>query len=187
MASVEYYWCMCIEMKEEINFVEGTTAKVEGMEVVIEGPKGELRKKLSYPGIRISIEGDKIVVEGGERRSHKKMINTFVAHIKNLMKGVTEGFEYKMKICFIHFPISLKKQGSTLVIENFMGEKKPRTTRLLQGVDVDIKGSEITLQGIDKEKVSQTAANIEQACRVKRRDRRVFQDGIYIVSKGGKV
>jgi large subunit ribosomal protein L6 len=42
----------------------------------------------------------------------------------------------------------------------------------------------VTVSGSDREKVGQTAANIEMACKIKKRDRRVFQDGIYIVSKG---
>jgi large subunit ribosomal protein L6 len=173
-------------MKEEIEIKDGTTIKVEGVEVVVTGPKGELRRKLSYPGIRLWVEGTKFFLEGGDKRTHKRMINTYRAHVNNMIKGVNQGFEYKLKVCFVHFPINLKKQGTLLMIENFMGEKKARKANLIPGVEVDIDGNDVTVTGADKEKVSQTAANIEQACRVKRYDRRVFQDGIYIVSKGGE-
>ena len=44
--------------------------------------------------------------------------------------------------------------------------------------------TDVVVKGADREKVGQTAANIERACRIKKRDRRVFQDGVYIVSKG---
>jgi large subunit ribosomal protein L6 len=181
---VAFCWLMCIEMKDEMDITKGTTVEVDGMNIVVTGPKGELRRVFSYPGIKLSVEGGKVVIEGGDKRTHKRMINTFTAHINNMMKGVTEGFEYRLKVCFVHFPISLKKQGTTLIIENFMGEKKNRSARLMEGVEVEIKGNDLTVHGIDKERVSQTAANIEQACRVKRYDRRVFQDGIYLVSKG---
>jgi large subunit ribosomal protein L6 len=176
-----------LKMKEEIEITDGITIKVEGFEVVVTGPKGELRRKISYPGIRVGIEGNKFFLEGGEKRTHKRMINTYKAHIRNMIKGVNQGFEYKLKVCFVHFPINLKKQGTVLMIENFMGEKKARKANLIQGVEVDINGNDLTVTGSDKEKVSQTAANIEQACRVKRYDRRVFQDGIYIVSTGGEL
>jgi len=52
-------------------------------------------------------------------------------------------------------------------------------------VTVEAKGENVTVSGIDKEKVGQTAANIERATKVKKRDIRVFQDGVYIVSKRG--
>ena len=44
--------------------------------------------------------------------------------------------------------------------------------------------SDVFVSGVDREKVGQTAAIIEKACRIRGRDRRIFQDGIYIVSKG---
>ena len=56
---------------------------------------------------------------------------------------------------------------------------------ILEGVSVEIKGDEVIVKGIDKEKVGQTVANIERATAVKNRDIRVFQDGIYRISKGG--
>ena len=65
-----------------------------------------------------------------------------------------------------------------------MGEKKPRVAKILDGVSVEIKGDLILVKGIDKEKVGQTVANIELATRVKNRDVRVFQDGIYRISRG---
>ncbi|MGB1098957.1 MAG: 50S ribosomal protein L6, partial [Poseidonia sp.] len=52
--------------------------------------------------------------------------------------------------------------------------------------NVDVKVSnkvEVTVSGIDKEAVGQTAANIERCTTVKKRDRRVFQDGIYLLNK----
>ena len=69
-----------------------------------------------------------------------------------------------------------------------LGEKVPRVAALpWTPADVQVKienKSDVVVSGADREKVGQTAANIERACKVKKRDPRVFQDGIYIISKG---
>ena len=68
-----------------------------------------------------------------------------------------------------------------------LGER-PRVAKLPWSpseVEVKVQNkTDVTVSGVDREKVGQTAANIERSCRIKKRDRRVFQDGIYIVSKG---
>ena len=65
-----------------------------------------------------------------------------------------------------------------------MEREFPEEQKILQGVDVKIKNKvELVVSGIDKELVGQTAANIERCATVKNRDRRVFQDGIYLLSK----
>ena len=112
-------------------------------------------------------------------------MGTFTAHIRNMIFGVTQGFEYKMKTVYSHFPIKTIVEGNEFIIQNFLGERSARRAKILDSVTVDIKGDDITVSGIDKEKVGQTAVNIERAARVKRRDIRVFQDGVYIVSKRG--
>ena len=54
----------------------------------------------------------------------------------------------------------------------------------MNGVEVKIQNkTEVIVSGIDKEAVGQTAANIERSTTVKKRDRRVFQDGIYLIEK----
>jgi len=111
------------------------------------------------------------------------MVGTFWAHIRNLIRGVTEGFEYKLKVVYAHFPIKLRVEGDEVIIENFLGEKHPRKAKIVGRVKVEIRGQEIIVKGIDKEECGQTAANLEQATKIKRLDPRVFQDGIYIVEK----
>ena len=118
-------------------------------------------------------------------RKEKALIGTFSAHIKNMIKGVTEGFEYKMKTVYSHFPIKISVEENEFIIQNFLGERSPRRAKILENVKVETIGDNVTVSGIDKEKVGQTAANIERAARVKNRDIRVFQDGVYLISKRG--
>ena len=70
-----------------------------------------------------------------------------------------------------------------LIINNFLGERKPRSARILPGAKVEIGKDEVSITGIDKEQVGQTMANIEQATKVRGFDIRIFQDGIYLVEK----
>ena len=152
--------------------------------VRVQGPKGTIERKLSFPGVKIQKEDGKIVVFTEEKRArHKAMVGTIAGHIRNMVKGVTEGFEYRMKIVYSHFPIRVKVQGDEVIIENFLGEKHPRKAKIVGDTKVEVKGDQVIITGINKEDCGQTAANIEQATRIRGYDVRVFQDGIYIVSK----
>jgi len=122
------------------------------------------------------------------RRSEKAIAGTWAAHLRNMVRGLDEGFEYRLKAVFSHFPMTLKVEGNKFTITNMLGEKVPRIAKLPWSpseVEVRIENkTDILVSGPDREKVGQTAANIEKACKVKKRDPRVFQDGVYITSKG---
>jgi len=100
-----------------------------------------------------------------------------------MITGVTKGFTYKLKIVFSHFPISVKVQGDKILIENFTGEKTPRIAKIVGTAKVTVKGDDVIVQGINIEDVGQTAANIEQATKIKKKDPRIFLDGIYIYER----
>jgi len=175
-----------VEVKEKISIPEGLSAKFENNNFTVKGEKGELSRKFIHPKINIKLNGNIIEITSKDvRRKDKAFIGTIVAHINNMIKGVNEGFEYKMKTVFSHFPIKTSVEGSHFIIQNFLGERAPRKAKILEGVTVEAKGEDVTVTGIDKEKVGQTVANIERATRVKKRDIRVFQDGVYRISKGG--
>ena len=170
------------ETKSDIPIPEEANVIIEDYIVKISGPKGELQREFVYPGIEITKNDSKVVVDTKfVGKAQSAMVGTFVSHIKNMIMGVTKGFEYKSKVVYAHFPIQVKVEGSTFSIVNFLGERKPRKAKILPNVDIQIVKDEIFVRGINKESVAQTAANIEQATRIKRRDPRVFQDGIYVV------
>jgi len=175
------------DLKEQIIIPEGVTTTLEGKVITIKGEKGELSRAFIHPKIDIKINGNSIEINSRNvRRKEKALIGTFVAHIKNMIKGVNEGFEYKMKTVFSHFPIKTSVEGNEFVIQNFLGERSARRAKILDGVTVEVNGEDVTVQGFDKEKVGQTVANIERTTKVKNRDIRVFQDGVYRISKGGR-
>jgi len=174
-------------VREEVEIPEGITVEIEGNLVKVKGPKGEIDRELSYPGFKLFTEDNKVVIyKDFPRRNDIAIARTFKAHIANMIKGVTDGFTYRLKVVYSHFPITVKVQGDKVYIENFLGEKAPRIAEILPGVTVKVMEGELLVEGVDKEKVGQTAANIEQATKVVGKDRRVFQDGIYIIEKAGK-
>jgi large subunit ribosomal protein L6 len=103
-----------------------------------------------------------------------------------MIKGLKEPWVYKLEVCFSHFPISVAIANKQLIIKNFFGERNPRYVKLLDGVDVEIRGNIIEVRSHDKELAGRQAALIEQATRITDKDRRIFQDGIWIIEKAGK-
>jgi large subunit ribosomal protein L6 len=157
---------------------------VSGYTLTAKGPKGENMRRLKFRGIYIEKQDSIIRVYSKENKSKlKAMVGTFASHINNLIKGVSEGFEYRLKVVYAHFPVKVRVEGKEVIIENFLGEKYPRKSKIVGRTQVRVQGNEIIITGIDKEECGQTAANLEQTTRIKNLDQRIFQDGIYIVEK----
>jgi len=171
---------------KEVKVPEEVKVEIYGNSVKVTGPKGELEKSFVVPkDIKIElVEGKVKVFTENERRRIKAIAGTIAAHIRNMIEGVTKGYVYKLKIIYSHFPITVKVEGDRVIVQNFLGERKPREAKIIGNTKVEIKGQEIIVSGIDIDAVGQTAGNIEQATRIVGKDRRVFQDGIFIVSKG---
>jgi large subunit ribosomal protein L6 len=164
---------------------DGVKASLDGMHLRVTGPKGQLSRNVRFPQVTVTCDGKEVVIATESRRKEiTAMVGTLEAHAKNMIRGVTDGFEYRMKVVYSHFPIQLKLQGNRLEIANFLGEKKARFARIEQGVTAKVGSDEVVLTGIDRELVGTTAANIEHATHIRDRDPRVFQDGIYMVQRG---
>ena len=173
-----------IETVTTVEIPDGVEGMLEGRVVTIKGEKGELTRDFSHAPIQISLEGKTVTVQASwPRKKEAALVGTISSHIQNMIKGVTKGFTYKLKIVYSHFPITVKIQGKTLTIENFTGERSPRTAKIMGDAEVSVKGDDITVQGINLEDVSQTAANIQNATKIRRKDPRVFLDGIYVFEK----
>ncbi len=175
-----------LSIKDKLEIPEGVTVTLEGPLVKVSGPEGNLERRMSHPMIKISPNEKEINfdLKKGSKRE-KMMLKTFKAHLKNMVKGVAEKYVYKLKICSGHFPMNVSKEGNKIIIKNFLGEKVPRTANILEEVDVEIKGNDITVTSNDKEKAGQTSANIEKSTRLTNKDRRRFQDGIFMTQKAG--
>ncbi|MFW9967354.1 MAG: 50S ribosomal protein L6 [Candidatus Thorarchaeota archaeon] len=157
---------------------------LEGRTATVSGPKGTLTRTFSNPQSDIKIEGNEIVaLTAINRKRTKALVGTTIAHIRNMLIGVKHGYEYEMKIVYSHFPMSVEVQGEQVLIKNFIGERGIRSARLIGDVQVKTTEDEVFITGIDIEAVSQSAANIQLATRIRNKDRRVFLDGIYVIRK----
>ena len=166
----------------EVEIREGVSVEVRGLSVVVRGPKGTLERDFSHArGVIVRVEDGKVIVESFFPKARQlALVGSIAAHIRNMILGVTRGFRYKLKVVYVHYPISVKVEKNRVVISNFLGEKQVRVVEIPPGVKVTVSGQDVIVEGIDKELVSHVAARIEEVTRVKDKDRRKFMDGIYI-------
>lgn len=167
-----------------VKIPEGVTVRIEGNLVKVQGPKGMLMREMYYPNVSLAVADKEITIatESG-RKKILAVCGTFAAHLQNMCTGVTKGYQYRMRVVYSHFPIQLKIAGDRIEVGNFLGEKRSRFARIEKDVKVALGSDEVTVTGIDKEAVGKTAANIEHATRIRERDPRVFQDGVYTVER----
>ncbi|MFH1848731.1 MAG: 50S ribosomal protein L6 [archaeon] len=176
-----------MKISEDIQIPEGIEGNCQEGELVLKGSKGENRRVLRYPGIQIEIADNKVRLGANKATKRElKIIKTFKAHIGNMISGVSEGHSYQLRICAGHFPMNVSMSKNEFIVKNFFGEKFPRKLKVRDKVTVKISGQDIYVESVDKELAGQTAADIEQLTRRTGFDRRIFQDGIYIVKKDGR-
>jgi large subunit ribosomal protein L6 len=170
--------------RTELEIPDDVSAEMDHLDLTVEGPNGSVTRRLWYPDVSVSVADDHVVIESeADDANTRATLGTFESHIQNMFYGVTEGWEYQMEVFYAHFPMQVTVEDGEVVIENFLGERAPRTVPIRGDTEVQIDGEEITLSGPDKEAVGQTAADIEQLTRVPDKDTRVFQDGVYITQK----
>ena len=175
---------MKTEIFQKIEIPEEVQVEIKEGVLTVKGPSGENQRKFDDYNLEFKKQGDLLII--GNKKStkkEKKRINSISSHIRNMIKGVIEKFEYKVKICSSHFPMSVSIDNKKVIIKNFLGEKIPRKVDLPEGAEIEIKGDIITIKSVDKELAGQAAANLESATKITNRDRRIFQDGLYIISK----
>ncbi len=158
---------------------EGVNFAIDGNRITAKGPKGEVSKTFS-PRIGVKMKDKDVVVEG---KNHA-YVKTTESIISSMLKGVSEGFEKKLKVVYAHFPVTVEVKGKDILVKNFQGEKHPRKTVIVGDTKVEVKGQNITVSGADREAVGQTAANLKSATKIKGKDGRIFQDGIYDALEG---
>ncbi|KAK3031021.1 hypothetical protein RJ639_036871 [Escallonia herrerae] len=180
---------------ETMDIPEGVKVKVKAKMIEVEGPRGKLTRDFKHLNLDFLLITD---AETGQRklkvdawfgsRKTTAAIRTALSHVGNLTTGVTEGYRYKMRFVYAHFPINanISSAADSIEIRNFLGEKKVRKVQMLDGVSIvrsEKVKDELVLEGNDIELVSRSAALINQICHVKNKDIRKFLDGMYVSEK----
>ena len=174
-------------IEEKIEIPKDVKITLENGIITLKVKNVHLSRNFSHPKVKLAIVDNHVIVSSEMPKVREKaIVGTYVAHIRNMIVGVTIGYEYKMKNVYSHFPIKAAVKGNKFSIENFLGEKAARSANIIGDTKVKVAGAEVVLTGADLEQVSQTAANIERATKIKGFDPRVFQDGIYITEKAGR-
>ncbi len=176
---------MFMVYEQKFSIPEGVSIeKGENGSIAVSGEKGMIDRIFVHPHVTLDINSDALTAKTESKRNKDcAVVGTWISHISNMSKGVKDGFVYKLKIVYTHFPVTVSVSGNKVEIKNFLGGKGLMIADIIGGTKVEIKKDDVIVSGINKEEVGQTAANIERACKVKGKDRRVFQDGIYIVEK----
>ncbi|MBD3404891.1 MAG: 50S ribosomal protein L6 [Candidatus Lokiarchaeota archaeon] len=170
--------------EKRIEIPEDCKVVLEGSTLTVSGPLGTLERSFPEPQTRIAIEDNEVVAMTNiSRKKTRALVGTIIAHLRNMFIGVQHGYTYEMKIVYSHFPITVEQRGQEVLIKNFIGERGVRTARLIGDVKLEITEDDVIISGIDIEHVSQSAANIQLACKIRDKDRRVFMDGIYVIKK----
>lgn len=170
--------------EERVEIPNGVNVNLNNNLMEIKGPLGKVSKDFSKIIAEVSINNNIVIIKSfSNRKKHISTTTTSKSLIKNMIIGVTKGFTYKLKIVFAHFPITVKVKGNQVHIENFYGERSPRIAQIIGNSKIEVKEDDIIVKGISIYDVGQTAANIEQATKVKNKDLRVFLDGVYVYDK----
>jgi large subunit ribosomal protein L6 len=173
--------------KRVISIPENVNVALKNNLIEVSGPLGVLSEDFSHAPVKIELNNNKeiIVYAYWPKIKEAAIVGTIASLIKNLIKGVTKGFTYKLKVVYSHFPVTIKvnEKEKKIFIENFIGEKSPRVAKIVGNVKVEVKGDDVIVQGLNLKEVSQTASNIERATKIKKKDQRVFLDGIYVYEK----
>ncbi|MHA1983218.1 MAG: 50S ribosomal protein L6 [Candidatus Hodarchaeales archaeon] len=180
-------------LQKQIDIPEDITLNIDGQQVTVKGNLGELTRNFSQSGIEFELQDKKVVLSSYfPKRKNKALIGTVEAHINNMIEGTTLGYKYSMKIVFSHFPIRVNPELNKfrVKIENLYGGRKPRYAKILPGVKVKIDDEDVVVEGIDKEAVGQTAANIQELTRQRgkrRQSPKTFMDGVFLYEKSNQI
>lgn len=167
-----------------VSLPKGVSAKFDKGVLSVQGPLGRVAQNFTKIPVDVQISSSEVkLVTHGARRKNRSMLNTARSLVHNAFEGVTKGYQYKLKVIYAHFPVTVKIQGKKILVENFYGERSPRVAEIIGDTKADVQGEDIVLNGVSLQDVGQTAANLEQATTVKRKDLRVFLDGVYVYER----
>ncbi|WP_243062420.1 50S ribosomal protein L6 [Humibacter sp. RRB41] len=142
-----------------IDIPAGVDVKVEGQDVTVKGPKGELSLTVAQP-IQVRLEEKQVLVtRPDDERTSRSLHGLTRTLINNQIIGVTQGYTKALEIVGTGYRVAQK--GSS--IEFALGFSHPVTVEPPSGISLTVEGNnKVTVTGIDKQAVGEAAANIRK-------------------------
>ena len=143
----------------KLNLPEGVTVTVEGSLVTVKGAKGELKLNVS-PLVEVRVEENTLVTnQKHESKQANMMQGTTNSLLNGMLTGVSKGFEKSLEAVGVGYRFNV--QGNKVVVS--AGYSHPVEVIVPEGLSVElVNNTEITIKGIDKQRVSEFAANIRK-------------------------
>ncbi|MGE7763495.1 50S ribosomal protein L6 [Peribacillus sp. NPDC097895] len=143
--------------KKPIEIPAGVTVTINGSEVTVKGPKGELTRSFS-PDLTIVVEENVLTVtRPSDEKTHRSLHGTTRALISNMVEGVSKGFEKSLELIGVGY--RAQKQGTKLILN--VGYSHPVEIEPETGVEVEVpSNTKVIIKGASKERVGALAANI---------------------------
>ncbi|MGC8648811.1 MAG: 50S ribosomal protein L6 [Candidatus Micrarchaeia archaeon] len=173
---------------KSLEIPENVKVDIKDNEIIVNGKLGTNIRKFNNSLVNITKEENKLIIKSIENNSKLKkkgimVENAIAKELNNDIKGVNNYFEINMQTVFAHFPITIEAKNNQIFIKNIIGERAPRISMVSGNTKVEIKGQNVRLYGTKLDDVMQTAANLKKACRIRKKDNRVFQDGVYMIQQ----
>lgn len=145
--------------KLPINLPQGTTAALADGVLTVRGSKGELKQAI-HPMVTVDVTDKelKVSVKNPIIKKERAMWGLFYSLVKNMVIGVTEGYEKKLEIQGVGYKVAAAGKGLNLSL----GLSHPVNFPLPEGISATVEGNTISLKGIDKQLVGETAAQIRR-------------------------
>jgi large subunit ribosomal protein L6 len=166
-----------------IEIPSGIQIEIKDSRITTKGSLGSNTRRFNDALLNVAVEKGKLLIKPVE---HKQLVKkagmasiAFAKQVKNDIEGVGAYYERSMQVVFAHFPITVEVSGDKVLIKNIIGERAARVAAIAGATKVEIKGANLRIYGTNINDVSQTCANLRKACRIRRKDTRVFQDGVY--------
>jgi large subunit ribosomal protein L6 len=141
-----------------IELKEGVEVKLQGRDVKVVGPKGELNFKIS-PNVSLELSGSQVILKAKKEIKEDREIHGLTRTlIANMIVGVSDGFEKKLEFHGVGYRAGM--EGRDLVMH--LGFSHPVRYTPIDGIEITVEKNLITVTGIDKQQVGQVAAEIRE-------------------------
>ncbi len=145
--------------KQTIEIPQGVTANIVDGVITVTGPKGSINRTI-HPLVQVTLAENilSVSVVNTENKIERSLWGTFASHVKNMVIGATEGFKKQLEINGVGYRVAM--QGKELKVE--AGYSHPVMYTVPEGITISTEKNIVTIEGIDKEKVGQVAAEIRK-------------------------